>query len=54
MKLKDKKLFKTKSKAELMALLPDLLKQQQEKKLKGESIAEIKYQIAVINTLCNN
>lgn len=53
MKLKDIKIFKTKSKAELAALLPGLKQKLQEQKLKGESRAEVRYQIALIKTLCS-
>lgn len=52
MKLKDIKLLKTKSPAELKAMLPSLAKQRQEFKLKKTDASEIKYQIAVIKTLC--
>lgn len=54
MKLKDIKLLKTKSKEELKALLPGLIKERQELKLKQGNASEVKYKIALIKTLCSN
>lgn len=54
MKLKEIKLFKAKPKAELAALLPGLEKERQELKLGQKPSREVKYQIALIKTLCNN
>ena len=53
MKLKDIKILKTKSKAELQAMLPELIRKSKELKLKQESRAEVKYQIALIKTVCS-
>lgn len=54
MKLKDIKIFKSRSKAELLALLPELIKEQQKLKLNQQPTAEVKYKIALIKTICNN
>lgn len=54
MKLRDIKIFKTKPKPELKALLPGLIKEQRELKLKQGNASEIKYKIALIKTLCSN
>ena len=54
MKLKDIKIFKTKPKQELKSLLPGLIKEQQELKLKPGNASEVKYKIALIKTLCSN
>ena len=54
MKLKDIKLLKTKSKEELKALLPGLVKEQQDLKLKQGNASEVRYKIALIKTLCSN
>jgi len=54
MKLRDIKLLKTKSKEELKVLLPGLIKERQELKLKQGNASEVKYKIALIKTLCSN
>ena len=54
MKLKDIKLLKTKSKEELVVLLPGLTKELRELKLKQTNASEVKYKIALIKTLCSN
>lgn len=54
MKLRDIKIFKTKPQPELKALLPGLVKERQELKLKQGNASEVKYKIALIKTLCSN
>ena len=54
MKLKDIKLLKTKSKAELQTMLPELIKELKELKLKPADASEVKYKIALIKTICSN
>ncbi len=54
MKLRDIKIFKTKPKAELAAMLPGLTKELKELKLKQGNASEVRYKIALIKTICNN
>jgi hypothetical protein len=54
MKLKDIKLMKQKSQEELKALLPGLTRDLRQAKLDKKPTKDIKYQIAVVKTICNS